>query len=285
MSDFASRAETCARACAIALGFTIPVSVALDNVLLALILATWIASGGYREKLALALHNQVAVAAFALFCLLALGIIYSVGGAGDGLDALGKYIDLAFVPIFVSLFRTERTRQYAWLALAFALALTLILSCLLSVGLITNDLWMVGDSANPAVFKQYLTQSMMMAFSAFLFAQLARAAHSIPQRYGWSALAGLAIINLALMNQGRTGQLILIPLVLFFVHSVWRWRGTLIAIIAPAIVIGVLAPGITSINDRFALAYDEWKNWRPGDRKSTRLNSSHIQKSRMPSSA
>ena len=32
-------------------------------------------------------------------------------------------------------------------------------------------------------------------------------------------------------------------------------------------------------------AYDAWIGLKEGDRKSTRLNSSHIQKSRMPSSA
>ena len=270
-TTFTDRAETCARACAIALGFSIPISVALDNVLLALILASWIASGGYREKLDLALHNQVAVAAFALFCLFAAGLIHSSGSPGDGLSTLGKYLDLAFVPIFVSLFRDERMRHYAWLAFAFALALTLILSCLTWAGVITNHWLVIGDRADAAVFKKYLTQSVMMAFGAFLFAQLARAALSARHRYGWSALATFAVVNVAWMSQGRTGQLILIALVLYFVHSVWRWRGTLGAAASIAVVIGALAMGNTGTGNRFSQAYDEWKNWQPEQAAQTSI--------------
>ena len=270
-TTFTDRAETCARACAIALGFSIPISVALDNVLLALILASWIASGGYREKLDLALHNRVAVAAFALFCLFAAGLIHSSGSPGDGLSTLGKYLDLAFVPIFVSLFRAERTRQYAWLAFAFALALTLILSCLIWAGLITNNLPVISDHANPVVFKQYLTQSVMMAFGAFLFALLARTARSTRQRYGWSALATLAVVNVALMSQGRSGQLILIALALYFVHSVWRWRGTLGAAAGIVIVVSTLALGTAENSNRFAQALDEWKHWQPEQAAQTSI--------------
>ena len=270
-TTFTARAETCARACAIALGFSIPVSVALDNILLALILASWIASGGYREKLDLMLHNRVAVAAFALFCLFAAGLIHSSANPGDGLGTLGKYLDLAFVPVFVSVFRDERMRHYAWLAFAFALALTLILSYLTWAGLITNNLSVIGGHANPVVFKQYLTQSVMMAFGAFLFAQLARTAQSAQHRYGWSALATLAVVNVAVMNQGRTGQLILIALALYFVHSVWRWRGTLGAAVAIIIVMSALAIGNTGISNRFAQAYDEWKNWQPAQAAQTSI--------------
>ena len=59
-------AETCARSCTIALGVSIPISVALDNILLALILIFSLVAGGYREKLASTLANPVAIAALAL---------------------------------------------------------------------------------------------------------------------------------------------------------------------------------------------------------------------------
>ena len=58
-----SRADACARAFAIALGFSIPVSVALDNILLALLLVSWLASGDFREKFAAIKSNPVALAA------------------------------------------------------------------------------------------------------------------------------------------------------------------------------------------------------------------------------
>src|SRR3990172_63940 len=56
-------AEQSARACAIMLGFAIPVSVALDNLLLAVTLGLWLVAADYRAKLATIGSNRVALAA------------------------------------------------------------------------------------------------------------------------------------------------------------------------------------------------------------------------------
>lgn len=268
-TTFQNGAQTCARMCAIALGISIPISVALDNILLALILISWLVAGGYREKLASALGNPVAAAAFALFGLLAVGVTYNSGYPGDGLNILGKYLDLAFVPIFVNLFRDGQARRQAWLALAFALVLTLVLSYLARIGVIGDNIFVIGDRSNPAVFKQYLTQSVMMAFGTLLFTQLARAAQSIKRRYAWSAMAILAAINVALMNQGRTGQVILAALLLYLAHTIWPRRTALVAAAGTVVVIGALILGAGAISGRFSQALDEWNNWRPGQAAQT----------------
>ncbi len=269
-TNFTNRAESVGRACAVALGFSIPISVFLDNVLLALILAAWLAAGEYRKKWQAFARNPVAIAAMMLFCLFAIGSVFSVADLDQGLSVLGKYIDLAFVPIFATAFRAERIRRNAWLAFAAAVALTLLLSCLAWAGVISNHTLMIanhplviGDSANPAVFKQYLTQSMIVAFGALLFAHLARTATNMRRRCIWSAFALLAAINVVLMSQGRTGQLILMALALYFMHSVWRWRGLLGAAAGISLIIGALAAGNTVIGQRFTQAYNEWTNWRP----------------------
>ena len=56
------------------LGCSIPVSVALDNILLGLILLFWIAGGRYREKLAAIRGNPVAVAGARAVCIVRRGI-------------------------------------------------------------------------------------------------------------------------------------------------------------------------------------------------------------------
>jgi len=260
---FQNRAEMCARGCAVALGISIPISVALDNVLLALILISWLAAGGYRKKLAVAFHNRIVVAAFALFCLLAAGLIYSSGNPGDGMKMLGKYIDLAFVPIFVGLFGDERVRRLAWLALAAALALTLLLSYLTWLGLIPQNFLPLANSDNPDVFKKYLTQGIFLAFGALLFAQLACNARSVRERYGWWALALLAVVNVSLLTPGRTGQLILAALLLYFFCSVWQRRGIIVAVMAIGFAAGAITLGTGETGNRYTRAFDEWKNWQP----------------------
>ena len=50
LSGVAARAGVAVRYLAIAIGFTLPISTALDNVLLALLLTCWAASGHWRAK-------------------------------------------------------------------------------------------------------------------------------------------------------------------------------------------------------------------------------------------
>ena len=268
-TTFQNGAETCARNCAIALGLTIPISVALDNLLLGVVLVSWLAAGRYRQRVAAAFRNRMAVASAALFGLLAIGISFSHAPAADAVKALGKYADLAFVPIFVSLFHDERARRRARLALAFSLLLTLVLSCLAWMGVFGDSVLMVGDRGNPVVFKQYLTHSLLMSFAALLFLQLALSARSSLGKAGWGAAAALAAVNVILMVQGRTGQLILVALALYWAYSVWRWRGALAAVAVAAILAAALALGLTAAGDRVMQAFAEWSAWKPGQATQT----------------
>ncbi len=259
-----SQAAQAARACAIALGFAIPVSIALDNVLLAAILALWLASLDYRATFALLGNHGVAQAALALFGLFIIGLAWNTSGSAAGLHMIDKYRDLAFVPIFVTLFQSERDRRRALLAFAAALVLTLVLSYLTWAGLLSKGILVLGDQAKPEVFKKYLTQNILMAFGAFLFAHFALGARTRGSRVAWSLLALLAAINVVLMVPGRSGQLILAVLAVYFAYSVWRWSGTLLATAGVVAIGAALILGFAPANNRLALLLDEWNTWQPG---------------------
>jgi O-antigen ligase len=263
MAPYVNRA---ARGAAVALGFSIPISVAFDNLLLTMILVLFLASVDYREKLAVIGGNRVALAALTLFALLATGIVW--GERDAGLAMLGKYLDLAFVPIFIILFRAENTRRHAWLAFAAALMVTLVLSYLMWSGILTAPGILRGDRNNPQVFKDYLAQNVLMAFGAFLFAHFALHAKSLRSRMSWSVLALLAVVNVIVMMQGRTGQLVLAVLALYFTYSAWRWRGALLAVAGIMVVVVVLALGPASAS-RMSRTLDEWRDWRPGQATAT----------------
>ena len=124
------RIDNAGRWAAIAIGCAIPVSVVLDNLLLLVVLVCWLAGGNYVHKLAKLRDNPVSLCALALFGLLLLGLLWGDQPVEDGRRYLLKYLDLAFVPLFIYYFRNPATRRHGLLALASTLALVLALSFL-----------------------------------------------------------------------------------------------------------------------------------------------------------
>lgn len=221
LSSHSTRAAT---ACAIALGFSIPVSVALDNVLLGLVLLFFLTANATRRDFRICYFNPVIKIALLLFAFLAIGIFWSSETA-DGLRILGKYADLAFIPIFAILFREASTRRSGCACFAAALLITLSLSYLMQAGIITNGPLFLNNSDQPEVFKKYLTQNILMSCGAYLFALLAYHSPSGRRRIAYASLSALAAINVSLMLSGRSGQIMLVILGLYACFSAWRWRG------------------------------------------------------------
>jgi O-antigen ligase len=245
-------AQQVARGSAIALGASIPVSVALDGVLLALFAAAWALAGDWRAKLEALRANPVALAALALFALLAAGTLYGDRYPGDGAFYLGKYSDLLFIAPLAWVFGCERTRRLALLALAGALALTLALSYAIAFGWLAAAPPFTATEGAPTVFKKYLTQNILLAFGAFLFAELARVSAG-RARLLWAALAVLAALNVLLIVPGRTGHGILLLLLLYWSYA-WRgWRGAASAALALGVLLAGLAAVPSSLRERIAL--------------------------------
>jgi O-antigen ligase len=111
-----------------------------------------------------------------------------------------------------------------------------------------------------ATFKKYLTQNLLMAFAAYLFVYLGLAARPAALRATWLALAVLAAANAALLNPGRSGQLILAALLLYLAYSLWRWKGVLT--VAGAMAIAMLLLGF---DGRLAQTINDLKAWQPGE--------------------
>ena len=225
----------------IAIGASIPVSIAIDNLLLAAALLGWLIGWSLREKLLLAWSNPVYRASLLLFTVLLLGTAYGQQAPGDAKLYLFKYLDLALVPLLGWAFVGEHHRKYALHALAGGLALVLLISCALKIGLLPPISWLKGVEDSPfVVFKPRLTHNILMAFAAFLFAWLACTAENRLVKLWWGVLGALAIINIALMVEGATGYIQLIALVLLFGWQRARMRGIGIAIAGSLITIALL---------------------------------------------
>lgn len=230
---------------ALGAGISIPLSIALNNMFLALALATWLAGLQYKDKLLLSWGNPVYRLALIMFALLCLGALYGNPAPGDAWLYLSKYLDLALIPVLGWAFIGARTRNTALKLLAGVLAIVLLLSYALKMGLLPPYPWVRGSAASPYVFKLRLTYNILMAFAAFLFAWLACSAGSRTAKVVWAGLSVFAIANVMLMVEGGTGYVLLAALVLLFGWQRAHWRGVgLLAVpLFAAIVLLTLIPG------------------------------------------
>jgi O-antigen ligase len=250
---------------AIGLGFSLPISTALDGLLLALVLALWLASVPRWSEIRRLRHNPAAMASLGLFALCALGLLYGEGARDDGLMYLKKYVDLALVPVFVLLFQEARARAAAIRAFEIAMLATLALSYLLAAGALP---WAPPFTANPlsgaTVFKLQITHGTFMAFAAFLFAERAQSTQSAGKRLLWSAACALAAANVLTMTIGRTGYLVLFALAALFC---WRHFGARGRALAAALALAVVALGVSvpgQFADRVQQTIDEARAWEYG---------------------
>ncbi len=270
------------------IGLSVAVSTALDNLLLAIVLLGLFFSAPQVWRITL--RNPVARAAMLLFALLAVGVSYGDTTISEALGKLGKYIDLAFVPLFMLMFTNGRVRVFAERAYMAGMALTLLLSYLIGLQLLGIQPWM-SDMAtvdNPVVFHSHITQNNMMAYAAFLALLKCRDALSKEMRVAWASYAILAMANVLFMVQGRTGYLILLVLLCWFAWVTWArraqlqgkpwgWKQGATGLSITILLIASAYIASPRLHDRMSLVAQEFQAWHPNEEivtssAGTRLN-------------
>lgn len=260
----ASAAGAVGRWGVIALGFSIPISVALDNVLLALIALAWLATGELREKLYRIRENPVAMAALGLFGMLILGLAYGSSIPDDGVHYLLKYVDLLFVPLFLTFFRDAKTRERALFAFSLAAIASMIVSHMAYMDLLAHSSLLPRESRLPTGFKASITHGLIVALAAYLFALIARAEQNKKRRIGYLALSLFAAHNVVFMGFGRTGYLLVTLLFLYFFVVTFGRRGlVLISAIALATFLTAYVTS-TIFHQRVNAAAQEFSEWESG---------------------
>ena len=131
-----SKANILTKWVAVALGFTIPVSTALDSILVGLLVVFWILAADFQEKWRQIKKNQLALLSLGLFALLALGLFYGESSPWDGLRYLSKYKELLLIALLIPCFQDESIRRRGLQAFSLALVLTLLGSYAISLGLL-----------------------------------------------------------------------------------------------------------------------------------------------------
>ena len=276
------------RASTVLIGLAVPISTALDNFLLAVVLLGLLFNAPAVWQIAA--NHPVARAAWLLFGVLTFAVAYGATPIGEALGVLGKYIDLAFVPLFMLMFAQAKTRAWAERAYIGAMGLTLFLSYLVGFKLLAVQAWMSGISSadNPVIFHSHITQNNMMAYAAFLVLLKCRDALTARSRLVWLAFAALAIVNVLFMVQGRTGYIILLLLLCWFAWislgryfrqrgKIWGWKQGAMVLLASVFLVSSAYFVSPRLHERVSLVGAEIQAWQPnrenqGSSTGTRLN-------------
>lgn len=262
------------------IGLAVPISTAISNLLMAVALL-----GGLFHARAIwqIVKNQpVAQAAWLLFGALWLGTLYGATPWREAMGLLGKYIDLAFIPVFMLMFSSMSARLWGQRAFFAASGLILLLSYLVGLKLLPVQSWMTMLAAadNPVIFHSHITQNNMMAMAIFLALLNAREAASKPLRWAWAGLAGLALFNVLFMVQGRTGYLILFTLLGWLVWATlarfvqqrgkkWGFRQAALIVFGMIAVIVLALQLSPRLHERVSAVGSEYLAWQPNHGEGT----------------
>ena len=259
-ASLASMADKLGRNAAAFLGFSIPLSVALDNVLLVLIAALWLAGGGYRKKLETLAAHPVALAALLLFGMLAVGLAWGARYPGHGVTYLLKYVDLLFIPLFVTLFGDARTRELALRWFCAGMVVAFVVAELAASGML-DGYPLLHRTAGHAV-KGSITHGVLSAFAAFLFALACAREPRGPLRLLYGVLAIVAVKNVAVIGISRTAYVVLTLLALYFSYAHFGRRGLVAAALAAAVGFSALYGVSEQFRERVDTVVVDQGDWR-----------------------
>lgn len=247
------KARIGAQWCAIALGFAVTVSTALDSVLLAVFIVLWSFSGDLAGRLRFMRGHPVASMALLFAALMLLGMAWSAASAVELRETVVIALRFIVIGLFAVVFLDSSTRDRAQFAFLLSSTLILVLSFSLWSGIVDSIPGLTGRPDYPGVFKYHNTHNVLMAVAALLFALHALEARNRRARVLLWVLAGAAIFNVFILIPGCSGQLGLAAAILYLAFTQRRWRGA--AVVGAALIVlgsaawlaprSVLQPGVS----------------------------------------
>lgn len=184
-----------------------------------LIIIFWLLSGNYKSKINTIRANPGAIATLALLLVYITGVFYSSASLEESLKSLLKYQKLILIPLIISTLTEEKFQKYALNGFLISTVIVLSISYLKWVGVYPH----MDTGQGFSVFKGRIAGSIIMSFGMYLM--MYQASHtSGMKKYFWMILSSLAAINISLLVNGRTGQLLMLSLIIWFTIETWGWK-------------------------------------------------------------
>jgi O-antigen ligase len=227
-SDLQQRADKAAHVFLVGIFLCIPMSLAATNVLMALMLVSWLLAGQFKARWHSVKSNPITGPALMLYGLVLVGTTYSTASSAEMLQHLNKYSAFLFVLMAVTLLQEPIWRRRCWHAFVIAMIFTL--------GSVYANIWFDlpwsvthnhGWGVDHTVFKDYISQGIMMSLFVLLCVHQGLRVISFKQRLFWGALALLALISITHLSAGRTAYLALFISIAIYViarfTSLQKW--------------------------------------------------------------
>ena len=236
--DFKSKYQSFLQACIcffiILACFSLHLPIAWLSISSGLIVVLWILKFDYFSSFKVLKRNPAALVALALLGLYLLGLIFTKASWDLGLKFFLKYTKLLLIPIIISISPSERIRSLGLKAFLFSSLMILFISYAQFFNLLPDlnhflpkDTYKFNDDEGYIVFKGYIAHNILMAFAMFMM--LCRFAYTKKLTYKivWLFLAAMAFLNIIYLVHSRTGQIISILLIIFFVIYHYRIKSLL----------------------------------------------------------
>lgn len=199
--------------------FSIALSTAFMSVSMGLFVVAWVILGNYGEKLQLIKKHPSAIISVIFFCLYGIGMLYSSASWEVRLAWWLKYHKLLYIPLIISVLSEEKYRSLALKAFVSGMIMILVVSYLKWLGIVPHK--DIGQGY--FVFKGRIAHNIFMAFTMYLTLGLAVKSSGV-RSWIWYAVSLLAMMNILFLVNGRSGQIIMAVLLIWFSWETWEWK-------------------------------------------------------------
>lgn len=237
---------------------SMPISRALFNLSALLMLLGWIFSGDFGNRFRSIYRNPMAMAAIALFGIVALGGLYSMADVHLIAADILVFSKLLYIPLVWTLLSSSKWLNRAHWAYVAGMMITLLA--------VYADIWLdipgtrtyaadLGD--DHGVFYHHIAQSMAMSFFTIYALHRGLIAQLRKSKILWLTVAVLATISVTHLSASRTGHLCLLAgfLAAAVVHL--PRRRLLVAIPLGLALAAALVLSSSTLQDRFQKGYQE----------------------------
>jgi O-antigen ligase len=238
--------EHCARWCILGVLMGLALSTAVANIALVFFLLFALLSNKWKDYFSLLARDPLSQYAVGIFTILLLSVGWSDAGSGIALQWVSKYKKLLLIPLAMPFFQTNEHKRLFINGIYLSLMIALLIS---------YYQYFVGGRERGCIdlgclIHGHITLSMQICLLFILSIGSALSSRNLIGSIVFYSIAVMSALNVALVLQSRTGQLMLIALLVFlpFIlierHAAGMQRKRLLALMFSVLVVGLLTAGI-----------------------------------------